>query len=132
MGRRGRSGSAFYLQHAQSGRWTFGVTGTDTLQPQFSTAVSGSSAVLNQWTHLAGVYNATNATITLYVNGKADPTIGTVSARTWNATGPLVFGRSKFDDVASNYWPGDIDDIRVLAGAVTAPQIAALNANTPS
>ncbi|MEV6599272.1 LamG-like jellyroll fold domain-containing protein [Actinoplanes sp. NPDC051346] len=124
----GQQASGFYLQHAPGGLCTFAVPKADTADPEFSVAV-GKPANLEKWTLLVGVYDAAAGEITLYVNGVAGTS---VPASPFNATGPLTIGRSMFNGYAGNYWPGDIDDVRVVAGALTPAQIVALTANTPA
>ncbi|MEU4155413.1 LamG-like jellyroll fold domain-containing protein [Actinoplanes sp. NPDC026670] len=131
VGQDGAQASAFYLQRAGSGRWTFAVPATDTVDPAFATAVGG-PAVVNRWTHLAGVYDAAAATVTLYVDGIRDATAGTVAGRAFTSSGPLTIGRSKYNGWAGNFWPGDIDDVRVLSGVLPAQQISRLALNTPA
>ena len=49
----------------------------------------------------------------------------------WNATGPLEIGRVKFNGGFQDYFEGDIDDVRVYAGALTDEQVLDLNMGVP-
>lgn len=129
----GTQASAFYLQYtAFSNRWAFSVTDADSADPAFRSAESGGPPDLDKWTHLAGVYDAAAGTITLYVNGVADPRVGSVTARLWNAPGPFTVGRSTFNGVPGNFWPGDIDDVRVVSGVLRPEQLKNLTEQTPA
>jgi hypothetical protein len=82
-------------------------------------------ATLNTWTHLVGVRDAGANQLRLYVNGQL---AGTAAyTHRWNATGSLAIGRVKWFGHA-DFWPGDIDDVRVWNRALGADEIATLHA----
>jgi hypothetical protein len=87
------------------------------------------------WHNLTAVYDAGTKQFKLYVNGVLKNS-GTQNTG-WNATGPMVVAGSWYtpDNAAGRYtdaWFGGIDDVRILQGAMTDAQVAALNAATES
>ncbi|MEV0618046.1 LamG-like jellyroll fold domain-containing protein [Nonomuraea sp. NPDC050404] len=120
----GRTG-AFALQYSKAdGRWALTVTGSDTDAAPATRALSAAAPRLNEWTHLAGVYDSAAGQISLYVNGRLESTVAV--ARPWNATGPLTIGRGKTGGAASEPWPGDVDEVRVYGRAMFADEVADL------
>jgi uncharacterized protein (TIGR03382 family) len=84
---------------------------------EYNTAVP-----LNQWTHLAAVYDG-NGGMTLYRNGNPVAT-GTapVGQRPGASTAPLHVG----SDYGGNRFQGQLDEVRVFNIALSAPQIGVL------
>jgi len=109
--------SSFYLMYAKDrNRWTFQLPSTGSGTVTWWAANSTAAPVLNSWTHLVGVYDATAEQIKLYVNDVLQSTVSGVTAIP--GTGALFFGRSG-SGYANSYLPGDIDEVRVYQGAVT-------------
>lgn len=73
------------------------------------------------WTHLAGVFNSMDKTISLYVNGRLQGT--TPFAASWAATGPLQIGRAQSSGTYADYFPGVIDEAAVWQEALTDLQV---------
>ncbi|WP_346433741.1 LamG-like jellyroll fold domain-containing protein [Nonomuraea composti] len=120
----GRTG-AFALQYSKADdRWALSLTGSDTDGAPVVRALSAAAPRLNEWTHLAGVYDSATRQITLYVNGRQEGT-ATVTAP-WNATGPLTIGRGKAGGAASDPWTGDVDEVRAYGRAMFADEVADL------
>jgi glucose/arabinose dehydrogenase/chitodextrinase len=77
----------------------------------------------NTWYHIAGVYNAANQTLDVYLNGVLDDgqLLGTVTSSQQNSTANVNIGRrasgSGFE------FPGRIDDVRIADHALTQAQI---------
>ncbi|MFD2354111.1 LamG domain-containing protein [Nonomuraea ferruginea] len=85
-------------------------------------ALSAAPPRLGEWTHLTGVYDAAAGRVSLYVNGRLE---STVAARSWAATGSLTIGRGQAGG-AAEFWPGDVDEVRVYGRAVFAGEVADL------
>ncbi len=85
---------------------------------------TSSTAAANTWVYLAGVYDATAGTLTLYIDG-APATSGPHSS-SWTASGPLQLGRQKSGGAWQNPFAGTIDDVRTYQQALTGTQIANL------
>ncbi|MGW6459943.1 proprotein convertase P-domain-containing protein, partial [Streptomyces sp. NPDC055078] len=120
----GRYDNGFNLGYSSyPSAWTFGMSATDA-----ETTGGGDGYLLSDvmpqtgvWTHLAGVYDHTAGTISLYVNGR--PAGSKAHRSTWYAEGATTIGRSKHDGWLTNYWPGEIDDVALSDGARTAAEI---------
>jgi fibronectin type 3 domain-containing protein len=106
---------------------TFGIAvsnGTAATQRYSKTVLS-----LNTWYHVAGVYNATSATLDIYVNGVLDngTLAGTVPTSQNNPASINVnIGRRQ----GGYYFIGTIDDVRVYNRALSPAEIQA-DMNTP-
>ncbi|MFE9373830.1 LamG-like jellyroll fold domain-containing protein [Streptomyces sp. NPDC006711] len=88
-------------------------------------AASDVTPVANEWTHLAGMYDAAAKTLTMYVNGKPSPPTQGVSL--WSARGTMDFGRLRWRDSYTDAWKGSVDDVRVYdraLGSVAATELA--------
>ncbi|WP_182903039.1 LamG domain-containing protein [Microbispora sp. H10830] len=114
-----------YRMFGSTGKWSFDAPDADS-----DTATLVSAAVdpavysvdLEQWTHLAGVYDHPRRQLRLYVNGQLVAQADGYSAA-WNATGAFQLGRAKLTGAATGYWPGDIDDTHVYTGVLTDEEI---------
>jgi hypothetical protein len=108
----GGRASAFALYYSSSyNKWIFNRTAVDGDTQTYTRALSTTVPAVNTWVHLAGVYDATAQQVKLYVNGVLE---GTAAFTTpWSATGALQIGRSKVAGALGEYWPGDIDALRV-------------------
>ena len=90
----------------------------------------------NTWKHMALVYNATNSSMTLYVNGVANAKV-----KNWGTHGNANFDEGSIKELrigsgpASNVdsddwlacsWKGGLDQIRMYTTALTASEVNAL------
>ncbi|MEV6448233.1 LamG-like jellyroll fold domain-containing protein [Amycolatopsis sp. NPDC051716] len=80
--------------------------------------------VAGQWYQLAGVYDASASTLSLYVDGTRQATVAAPTA--WAGTGHLVIGRGKYGGNPVDFVDGTIDDVRAYSGALTAAAAARL------
>lgn len=92
---------------------------------EFKLTVPTATIVAGQWAYVVGVYDSAHSTATLYVNGvaAASTPVGGVRA---NVHPVLAIGNRQ--DGSGNYtlpFSGKIDSVRVIAGALTAAQVAA-------
>ncbi len=79
--------------------------------------VSATAPVLNAWSHVAATYDGT--TMRLYVNGsQVGSTASALSLL--NTVATLRVGNSA---VGTDGWAGDLDDVAVYAGALSAAQV---------
>src|SRR4029077_14019856 len=79
---------------------------------------------LNTWTHVATTYDG--QTLRLYVNGALTKSLA-VTGSIMSSNGALQIGGNAF---WGEYFAGRIDDVRVYAGARSAPQVSS-DMNTP-
>ena len=118
--------------------WQF-KTSPDTGPHTFGVAVSGSTTAkaqrysttvrsLNVWYHVAGVYDATNKTLSTYVNGVLDNGTlrGTIPASQFNQTVNANIGRR----TGGYYFNGVIDEVRIYNRPLSQAEIQS-DMNTP-
>jgi Concanavalin A-like lectin/glucanases superfamily len=76
---------------------------------------------LDQWVLVIGVYDAVARTIRIYVPGTGDQDARPMPASwaPWQAGGATVVGRAWNKAAATDYWPGDIDEVRAYAGVIS-------------
>ncbi len=84
---------------------------------------------LDTWYHVAGVYNASNQTLDVYVNGQKDNGVleGTVPAAQTDSSLPFDIGQRPGSPYYYNFC-GALDDIRVYQRALTPAEIGAIYA----
>lgn len=93
----------------------------------------------NQWRHYVFIYNSTTSSMTLYINGVANPNV-----LTWPGHGDIQIDNSKIKDFrigrgprddgdadgASGWvqssWKGELDQFRMYSTALTAAEVMAL------
>jgi hypothetical protein len=119
--------------NAGAGGWCFGMRATDTVgsNPVYACATGtvGSShlPLVNEWVHLAGVYNATTSTIQIHVMGNQDSCDGEMVQSSfsgaWSATGPFVIGRAMTSGSSANHWHGSIDDVYAYQRSLDSSEI---------
>ncbi|PZF96252.1 proprotein convertase P-domain-containing protein [Micromonospora deserti] len=118
----GQRDSGFSLGFSSYPRgWSFAMSSTDADGSGGDYLVAEPPPQLGVWTHLAGVYDHAAGTISLYVNGRLAKSMTRPS--TWYAAGGLQVGRAKHDGWLVDHWPGEIDDVQVVAGARSATEI---------
>ncbi|MFU8852019.1 LamG-like jellyroll fold domain-containing protein [Micromonospora sp. SL1-18] len=103
----------FQLYYSVSyNRWIFNRYSSDVDTATIVRAISNAPPAVGVWTHLVGVYDAPRQQLRLYVNGvlQAAPVDFTTP---WHATGPLEVGRVKVKGAYVDYFPGDVDEVRV-------------------
>jgi alpha-L-arabinofuranosidase len=118
--------SGFYLQlRGDSHRFAFTHLAYDSTSA-LGTIATASSIIPQpgEWYLLTGVYNATQNTISLYVNGTLQQTQS--NSGSWSATGPLAVGRGKFAGNLVDFVSGRIDDARVYSGVLAGSAIKQL------
>lgn len=112
----------FYLQ-LNNNVFRFAQRGSDSTSAAL-VEVLGLAPVVGTWYHVAGVYDKTANTITLYVNGVSQ---GTATATTaWKANNRTVIGHGKWNAAATDFVNGAIDEARFFDRALTPAQIADL------
>jgi hypothetical protein len=109
------------------GTWRFHTYGSNAIgAPIYE--IAAPSAALDVWTHLVAVYDAASTTMSFYVNGAI---VGTrIRPSAWNATGPLMIGRTRYDTVYKDYLRGSVDDVRVWDRVVSSDEVAAVVGET--
>jgi hypothetical protein len=110
-----------------TGPQTFGIRvsgGGTTLAKRYSTSIRS----LGVWYHVAGVYDASATTLSVYVNGVLDngALIGTIPASQVNSAVNVNIGRR----TGGFYFNGVIDEVRIYNRALSAAEVQA-DMNTP-
>jgi hypothetical protein len=123
----GTENSGFYLQYlgngssSTSGLWSFARVGSNTATPAVYRAYSTAKAATGVWTRLAGVFDATDHQLRLYVNGQLQQA---VTDPTPNATaGPLAMGRGQFDGKPTDWFRGSLSNVEIFNQPLNAAQI---------
>jgi Concanavalin A-like lectin/glucanases superfamily len=111
----GKASSAFYLQYSRAdNRWAF---------TRNARALSSAAPALRTWTHLVGVYRA-GGLLALYVNGARQGTAHDTSPAA--SAGALAIGRGEFHGKRTDYFAGQINDVKIFGRALTVAQIKKL------
>ncbi len=84
-------------------------------------ARSSAAITANTWVHLAGVHDSVTKQTSLYVNGLFQASVPNVT--TPAPATALVVGANVWAGQAVTGWPGDVDDVRVLAGVPTVEDV---------
>lgn len=124
----GQHSARFMLQRAEDcACWRFVMAETDTALPSVAVAQAPGPVQLDTWTHLAATYDAGTGAITLYVNGELAAE-GRTTGTPWHAAGPFTAGRTRYDDQPTDFFPGDLDAVRVYQGVITPERVRELSA----
>jgi hypothetical protein len=121
----------FEVYHSDTG-WVFQRATADTddatltraVQPACPTTPNCAAAGLGEWTQVVAVYDIDVAQMRLYVNGRLVAT--TPFTTPWLATGVLTIGASNYPSGRSNYFRGDLDDMRLYDRALSQHEISTL------
>ncbi|MCE6994368.1 laminin G domain-containing protein [Saccharothrix sp. S26] len=115
--------SAFALQYRpESDRWAFGAPTQDDDQAPPVWALSAEPVKFDQWQLLTGVYDRPAGVLKLYVDGKLAGVREHVLL--WGSLGSLTIGGGKVADSPADFFPGDLDEVRVENGIGTDASIA--------
>ena len=125
----GANAPSFKLQHAwATNRWSFATASADTASPTWSEARSNAVPATFTWVHLAGVYNGTAKTLTLYVNGVAQTTTAS-NVKPWKALGPFDIGHARGGTNLTDPSPTS----RLYSKALSAAEVTAVyNGTSPA
>jgi hypothetical protein len=118
--------STFFLQkRGDSNTFTFTINLGAAGGPGFTMfADSGISPVAGTWYHVAGVYDASNQSASVYVNGVLAGQIFSVSPSP--ANGHTGIGRSQYNFGYTDWNTGAIDDVRFYQAALPAADLLAI------
>jgi hypothetical protein len=123
----GEHSARFMLQRGNECKcWRFMMMETDTALPGVALAEATTPAQVNTWTHLAATFDANTNKIQLYVGGELAGE-GQLSGTPWHAAGPFTAGRTRWDDHVSDFFPGDLDAIRVYQGVISPETVKELS-----
>ncbi|MGP8239594.1 MAG: LamG-like jellyroll fold domain-containing protein [Limisphaerales bacterium] len=120
---------AGYVFYAGAGNtwefWTGNGTGWNSL---VTTAADGGSVVMGAWTHLVGTYDATNMTMSFYINGALvlqETNITYAPVGTVGSQQPLRVGAGATEGPGAYWFDGGVDEVAVYPTVLTPAQVAA-------
>jgi hypothetical protein len=120
----GAVNSAFYLQYsAADNRWAFSRVASDTPNSPGIRALSAQPPALDTWTQLAGVYNASDHQLQLYVNGVLQGTATDTTPFAADAIGKFVIGRALFNGQWTDWFDGRISNVMAFNQALTPQEM---------
>ncbi|MEO3777725.1 LamG domain-containing protein [Micromonospora sp. B11E3] len=112
---------------ADGGRWEFGMLATATADESTATYATAPAARPDQWHHLVAVLDATHREARLYVDGTLAEAVGLNPAwQPYQATGPLLVGRSTTLAGPAGWLYGQVDDLGLYQGALSAAEVQRL------
>lgn len=124
----GSSLPSMYLEYSAAfGGWSFVLkkqnnSGTAPTDYDVASAATPTSAVGN-WTHLAGVYDATAGTMTLYVDGR--PAGSATHTTPWQGTGPMTIGGAG----TTSYTSASVSVVQTYQSALSVSNVGSLSAS---
>ncbi|NBM18085.1 LamG-like jellyroll fold domain-containing protein [Streptomyces sp. GC420] len=104
-------------------RWAFNQYSADspTAVPVRALQPTGTVARAGEWVHLVGVHDTVADTLTLYVNG-AYAGSSTLEG-SFYAGQSMYIGAGSYSGALDSYFPGTIDDVRLLSRPVSADEV---------
>ena len=115
----GGTNSEFFLQYSGADqRWAMSFVGLRALSPQ--------KPEPGRWYHLTGVRNATEGSVSLYVDGQLAETKNVCT--TPDSSGNTMIGRAQYGGAQVDFLRGAVDDVRLFDRALSAEEVAALAA----
>ncbi|MEH0983606.1 LamG-like jellyroll fold domain-containing protein [Micromonospora sp. CPCC 205556] len=108
-----RSARFILWQEDTDKTWRFGMARSDGPGWAYDQAVSSTPVQLGVWSHLVAVYNASTATMALYVNDVLAGTASHAAAVAWPTTGNFVVGRYLYNSAPSSYYKGQISNVQI-------------------
>ncbi|MCD1572929.1 LamG-like jellyroll fold domain-containing protein [Agromyces mediolanus] len=134
LGQDGLTHSGFFLQYNPScgaggtGCWRFMMPKADSTGSVTAAVTSADAVRGDEWVLLVGEHNASTKKVSLWtcsVGTPSNPTravpVKAEAARSavpWQASGSFTVGRTLYNGIQKDFWPGAIDDVRVFSGQV--------------
>jgi serine/threonine protein kinase len=127
VGFEGNTADAFELQYDGTTKgWAFAGSGADRSGTQWVTAAQTKPATGHTWTHLVGVYNATNHTVTLYADGVLVANKSGING--WQAGGHITVGASlKASGSSYQNLDAEISQVQVFDSALNSTEVGAID-----
>ncbi|MBN6055241.1 hypothetical protein JYK22_25115, partial [Nonomuraea sp. RK-328] len=119
---KGTQQAPFRLGNTAEHGLVFTFTSADAADATVEGVLSGVEPPVNEWFHLAGVYDAGTRTATLYLNGTQTGTTQ-LSFPAWNAQAPLRIGAAM---------AGSIDEVQIYQRPFSADEVASVMAPAPT
>ncbi|MFI7224082.1 DNRLRE domain-containing protein [Nonomuraea angiospora] len=119
---KGTHQAPFRLGNTAEHGLVFTFTNADATDATVEGVLSGVEPAVDEWFHLAGVYDAATRTATLYLNG-AQAETAQLSFPAWNAQAPLRIGAAM---------AGSIDEVQIYQRPFSADEVASVMAPAPT
>ncbi|MEV8638853.1 DNRLRE domain-containing protein [Streptosporangium sp. NPDC051023] len=119
---KGTHQAPFRLGNTADHGLVFTLTSADAAGATVEGVLSGIEPPVDEWFHLAGVYDADTRTATLYLNGTQAGT-AQLSFPAWNAQAPLRIGAAM---------AGSIDEVQIYQRPFSADEVANVMAPAPT
>ncbi|MDX3248519.1 LamG-like jellyroll fold domain-containing protein [Streptomyces sp. ME18-1-4] len=124
---RGNNKPGFELSYSKGNdRWVYtqysADTATGTPVQVMQAAAGGVKA--GEWTHLVGIYSASEKLLKLYVNGTLAGT--TAYSTPWNARRGMVIGAGFSGGAPASFFPGAIDEVKTFEKPLTTAEVSSL------
>ncbi|MEV4757044.1 LamG domain-containing protein [Micromonospora sp. NPDC049559] len=126
LSQEGTRQSLFRLGYSRTdNRWALTLPLTDADNAAVAKALATTAPQAGVWTHLAGVHDSARKELRIYVNGRLEGTAA-YSARLRSGSEPFTIGRARVNGAATEYWPGQADDVVAFTRTLTEAEIAGL------
>lgn len=112
---------AYTSVNSPGGMFGFARAADDSKSASGAKARTKYPVTTNVWYHIAGVYDASAQTISLYLNGNLQTNVPCTSA--WQATGKTIIGHGLWGGRSGSFLSGVVRDVRFYAIALTPDQI---------
>lgn len=120
-----RPGFELYYSSAYK-RWAFNQYSSDAPDASIIRAMQKTETPISaehppNWTHLVGVHDKVADTLTLYVNGEEAGSVALQSP--FYADQSMYIGAGNYSGSIENFFPGTIDDVRLLSRPVSPEEV---------
>ncbi len=117
----GVTAAGFFLGLAE-GMPAFSMKDADSNEPGHTIrAVATDALDADEWVHMAGVFNADEGEISLFIDGELVAT--TPFDAPWQPLGALTVGRSQAHGAPADFWAGAISEVRIAPVTSSAADI---------
>ena len=122
----GNNIGSFAIQYSSGyDAWSFTTASADSSSPTYYGAHQTTKPAVGTWTHLVGVFNASNGAMSLYVNGSLAETATDPSP--WTGSGPLTIGGDETaGGTRSAFFKGQVADVQVYQRALSGSEVSTL------
>jgi hypothetical protein len=121
----GEHTSGFALGYdAELGKWVFETAAGDAAGGEVHRVASANGARVGEWTHLTGIYDHTDGTLTLHVDGSRHESAAREGA--WHADGDVVIGAAGRTGGVDRTWTGALGTAYLLQGVALRHDVYAL------
>lgn len=128
LSQEGSVNSAYFLEYRSDpggDMWELYTTSADAADRSGDSMVrSKPVARTGEWTQLTAVYDAPAGQIRLYVDG--EPAGSAARSGGFDAAGPMLFGRGRWNGTPTNFWNGAVDEVRAYSRVLSADEIRGL------